>query len=179
MLKYLNMIEQAIRSEKPKILKLGFERSDEAYPMGNYLDVDGYNKEQADFSKVRKYLSDRLISKLTFKNRIAHDQWEIQASRPKQIHSSVGAIQAAFDGTILKGTIVGNDLTNLLSVTRELMTLEVLEKQKKISKENGFYENCFEPYEQPMVFDLCGNLLMKIKGLSILDIVREKKDFTG
>lgn len=174
-LKYLNMVEHIGEIKKIKILKTGFETSDEAYPMGHYLDEDAYNKEQADFSKVRKYLSERLTSKLTFKSKAAHDQWAEQAGHPMQIHSSVKDIQTAFDDTMLKGTIIGNDLTNLLSVTRELMTLEVLEEQRKISKGNDFYENEFKLYEQPMIFDLCGNLLMKVKGLSILDIVREKK----
>jgi hypothetical protein len=175
MLKYLNMVEQSQETRKGTIIKTGFEPAGKAYSMGDYLDEDGFNNEQRALTKIRGDLSRRLIFSLKFSNQTDKKQWEESSDRIIQIDSAVKGINGVFDNSLIKDTIIGNDVAHLLQAIRDIMTLETIEKQRKIAKKNKFYYEGFEPYEQPTIFELCGNLSMKIGELSILDIVRDKK----
>lgn len=168
------MIETRQEIKRPRMLKTGFEAADEGYSMGCYLDEDRYNQEKDTLSKIRRGLSGELISSLKFSNKKDANEWDLLSNRIIQIDGASKGIEEAFNRTVIKGTIIGNDVTHLIAVARDLMTLETMEEQKKIAKRNDFYHKGFEPYEQPTIFDLCGNLNMKIGKLSILDIVRGK-----
>lgn len=171
------MVEQPHEIKKTTALKTGFEASDQGYPRESYLDEKKYEKEQEILSKVTRDLASRVISSLKFPDRESNSQWGDLALRPKGLLNTTQAITETVGNTSLKGTIFETDIIYILTTAKDLLTLESIEKQRKLAIDNDFYHSRFREYERLTNFNINGNLFMKIGGISILDFFR-KADIT-
>lgn len=162
--------------EQSTIFSIGTALSKDSYSLADFLTVKEHKKEQAALKARLQEAAGKVKGHIELPDAKSESQWNNLVIRPKHLSNAEESLRNIIVGfpERIRNSIYAHNLGFIFRSATYFSILEVFEREKQMAEMYGFLD-LYSPLVELSQFMMCGEIIPKIGGVSIRDVMRNQK----